>query len=32
MAKIDGKSDVMTVSLYDLQGERIYAVELTPEV
>jgi alkaline phosphatase D len=31
MIKVDGKSDVMTVSLHNLQGERLYAVELTPE-
>jgi alkaline phosphatase D len=31
-AKIDGKSDVMTVSLHNLQGEHLYAVELVPEV
>jgi hypothetical protein len=32
MIKIDGKSDVMTASLHNLQGERMYTVELTPEV
>jgi alkaline phosphatase D len=32
MVNIDGKSDVMTVSLHNLQGERIYAIDLSPEV
>jgi alkaline phosphatase D len=32
LVRIDGKSDVMTVSLRNLQGEKIYSVELTPEV
>lgn len=32
VVKIDGKSDVMTVALHNLKGERIYAVELPPEV
>jgi alkaline phosphatase D len=32
MVKIDGKSAVMTVSLHNLQGERIYRLELTPDV
>jgi len=30
--KIDGKSEVMTVSLHNLKGERIYTVELPLEV
>jgi alkaline phosphatase D len=30
--KVDGKSEVMTVSLHNLQGERLYAIDLTPEV
>jgi phosphodiesterase/alkaline phosphatase D-like protein len=29
--KIDGKSDVMTVSFHNLQGAKIYGVELPPE-
>jgi alkaline phosphatase D len=29
--KIDGKSEVMTVSSHNLLGEKIYSVELTPE-
>ncbi|HSF32839.1 MAG TPA: alkaline phosphatase D family protein [Candidatus Tectomicrobia bacterium] len=29
--KIDGKSEVMTVSLHNLQGAKIYSVELIPE-
>ncbi len=32
LVNIDGKSDVMTVSLHNLQGERIYRLELAPEV
>jgi alkaline phosphatase D len=32
VVKIDGKSDVMTVSLHNLKGERLYTVELPPEV
>jgi alkaline phosphatase D len=32
LVRIDGKSEVMTVSLHNLQGEKIYGVELTPEV
>jgi alkaline phosphatase D len=32
MIKIDGKSNMMTVSLHNLQGERIYRVDLTPDV
>jgi alkaline phosphatase D len=31
VVKIDGKSEVMTVSFHNLQGAKIYAVELTPE-
>jgi alkaline phosphatase D len=31
VVRIDGKSEVMTVSLHNLQGTNIYAVELTPE-
>jgi alkaline phosphatase D len=31
LVKIDGKSEVMIVSLHNLLGEKIYSVELTPE-
>jgi alkaline phosphatase D len=31
LVKIDGKSEVMTVSLHNLLGEKIYSVELSPE-
>jgi alkaline phosphatase D len=31
LVKIDGKSEVMTVSFHNLLGAKIYAVELTPE-
>jgi alkaline phosphatase D len=30
--RIDGKSEVMTVSLYNLQGEKLYTVDLTPVI
>lgn len=28
--RVDGKSDVMTVSLYNLEGSKIYGVDLAP--
>jgi alkaline phosphatase D len=31
MVKIQGKTDVMTVSLHNLKGDTIYSVELSPE-
>jgi alkaline phosphatase D len=31
LVKIDGKSEVMTVSFHNLQGVQIYGIELTPE-
>jgi alkaline phosphatase D len=31
LVKIDGKSEVMTVSFHNLQGVKIYGVELSPE-
>jgi alkaline phosphatase D len=31
LVKIDGKSEVMTVSFHNLQGVKIYSIELTPE-
>jgi alkaline phosphatase D len=32
LVKIDGKREVMTVSLHNLPGERLYAIDLPPEV
>jgi alkaline phosphatase D len=32
MVKISGKDEVMTVSLHNLRGEKLYSVELPPEV
>jgi alkaline phosphatase D len=29
--RIDGKSEVMTVSLYDLEGKKLYSVDLPPQ-
>jgi alkaline phosphatase D len=31
LVKIDGTSEVMTISFHNLLGEKIYSVELTPE-
>ena len=32
MVKISGKDEVMTVSLHNLRGEKMYSVDLSPEV
>jgi alkaline phosphatase D len=32
LVTLDGKSEVMTVSLHNVQGEKLYAFELPPEV
>jgi hypothetical protein len=32
MVKVSGQDEVMTVSLHNLRGEKIYSVDLSPEV
>jgi alkaline phosphatase D len=32
MVRINGQDEVMTVSLHNLRGEKIYGIELPPEV
>jgi alkaline phosphatase D len=31
LVKIDGDTEVMTVSHYNMNGEKLYSVDLTPE-
>src|SRR5262249_60330524 len=32
MVKVNGQDEVMTVSLHNLRGEKLYSVDLSPEV
>jgi hypothetical protein len=32
MVKVSGTDEVMTVSLHNLRGEKLYSIDLNPEV